>query len=376
MQLKLLDPQTETDTAIHATVNRVQSHFFGRMYPLADRPPIEPELPTPLAGLPAHIESLLPYHEAARLATTRQAQYDAYEGALGTIEKLYAENAQFLQDVFTCNVEVRGAWTNDRRKFELMQAVVEEWNHKLPKFLFERPRLLTLDLHKKPDFVVRSALLDGIRGTIHTLVKKFVQGLDCLVEMEQVGLIEWIQDDGCRFHFYKNVIEETNGDVRETTREDVTDRGSVRERKKTTRTERDYVRSRRHARHVHDVVCAQNLLLNSSRDLKMPPRVRKLLDSSPDYVKPFMRVVTGTEVRRLMIERDLATETLTESEESVTVAEEIMYRPDPAVVIGHYVLTGWGAEELEPLPASPTIEPVPIPAISAPPTKQLPPPKK
>lgn len=375
MELKLLDPLTDAGPAVHAPVNRVRSSFFGRAYPLAERQPIEPELPTPLAGLPAHIESLLPYHEAARVATTRQAQYDAYEGALGTVEKLYAENAQFLQDTFTCNVEVRAEWTTDRRKFELMQAVVEEWNHKLPKFLFERPRLLTLDLHKRPEFVVRAALLDGLRGTIHTLVKKFVQGLDCLVEMEQVGLIEWVQDDGCRFHFYRNVIEETPGEVRESAREEVTDRGPVRERKRTARTERDFVRTRRHARHVHDVVCAQNLLLSAAHDLPMPPRVRKLLDDAPTYLKPFMRVVTGTEVRRLKIERDLATETLTEAEESVTVSEEILYRPDPAVVIGHYVLTGWGAEELEPPPLAPAVEPTPLPAAAVPPVKQLPPKK-
>lgn len=349
--------------AAHTPTNRVRAVLHDAVYPVSDRPAeiAGPEIPAPLHELPGLIEASLPFHEEVRAATTREALYDANERAYEALQHLHELNGQLVKDVFTAGVEVRAGWTTEKLRHQFMQGLIETWNQKLPTFAFERPPLLTLDLHSKPDFVVRAALLNGIRGCIHTLVKKLVLSLDCLTELEVVGLIHWLQPDACQYHFFRHVLKVAPGDVRESAREEVTDRGSVRERKRVTRVERDFVQTRSIARHVHDLVCCRNYALAGATDVPMPDRVRHLIRKIPPYLGRFLRVVTGKEVRRLIIERDILTETTTDTEESVTVREEHLYRPDPALVLGHYVLAGWDEDELRPetLPGVVTHRPVP-----------------
>jgi hypothetical protein len=358
-------PADASPGVAHPPTNRVRAVLHDATYPVSDRTAETPgpEIPAPFHDLPGLIEASLLFHEEARAATTREALYDANERAYEALEQLQGETGQLAKDVFAAGLEVRGDWMTDKRKYEYMQGLTETWNRKLPTFAFERPPLLTLDLHAKPDFVVRAALLDGIRGCIHTLVKKLVLSLDCLTELEVVGLIQWLQPDACQYSFFRHVLTVAPGDVRESAREEVTDRGAVRERKRVTRVERDFVQTRSVARHVHDLICCRNYALAGATDVPMPDRVRHLIRKIPPFLGRFVRVVTGQEVRRLIIERDISTETTTDTEESVTVQEEHLYRPDPALVLGHYVLTGWDEDELRPQSLPGIVKHRPVPAI-------------
>lgn len=312
--------------------DRVAVIFFGRRYPVEDRPAGEPEpdLPPALAGLPAWIEQGLPFYAKSRTAKDRGELYVAYEGTLACGQKIYRENALFIQNVFKANVERRGLWANDPQKFDLMQQRVGEWSRRISDFGFDRPALLGMDLHAKPDFVVRAALDGGIRQALTVLVRKLVQSLDCMVALEQVGLIEWVREDAYRLSFFSAALDGGPG--------------------------LDVERSNRHAnelesrvtptRHVHEVLCAKNYLLTAAT-MPLPERIRTLLDEAPVYLKPAMRIVTGMETRRVVIRRRRGA-----ADQSDHVGEEFVYRPDPAVVIGHYALTAWEATEVDATPAA------------------------
>ena len=107
-------------------------------------------------------------------------------------------------------------------------------------------------------------------------------------------------------------------------------------------------------RHVHDVLCAKNYLLIAAK-MPLPDRVKTLIEESPVYLKPLMRIVTGMETRRTVIRRLGNGPNKVGPDETDSTFEEFVFRPDPAVVIGHYVLTAWAADEVPNAPVVPSL---------------------
>lgn len=339
---------------IDAPNHRVRTAFYGRVYPVSARTEVtsDPELPPGFRTLPDDFWGTLPFAQATkgRHALPKPKLYGVYNNTLDALEKMHAEGVAFLGKIFTCNVEIRTDWLNDRHLYELMRRKVQEWADALPAFSFKKPHALRLDLHTQPEFVIRTTLDLALRSATESLVRQFVDALDALVDLEQVGLIEWKAPDACRYHHFRHVLIERQQAVRQLTNESAKDtqRGAVVKREHThvTTVERDLERTHRHARHVHEVLETKSHRL-STWSVSWPKRVDVLLRALPRWLKPIARIITGKEIYRQIIEQDIRTESTTETEQAVETWEEVLYRPDPAVVIGHYVLTGWGEEELK-----------------------------
>ena len=88
-----------------------------------------------------------------------------------------------------------------------------------------------------------------------------------------------------------------------------------------------------------------NAVRTSIRDSRvvMPPEVERLVEHIPAWLYPFVRVIDGTICRERIIERD----TRVEDWVNVQVHDEPIFGWEPAVIIGPYVLTGWGPREIE-----------------------------
>jgi hypothetical protein len=74
----------------------------------------------------------------------------------------------------------------------------------------------------------------------------------------------------------------------------------------------------------------------------MPPQVARLVEQVPDWLYPFVHVIDGDIFRERIIEQDTGVETWTD----VHVRDEPIYGCEPGVIIGPYVLTGWGPREV------------------------------
>lgn len=191
---------------------------------------------------------------------------------------------------------------------------------------------------------------------------------------QQTGVIEWFSDDVCRFNFFRNVLIERKVSQRtssETSSDKVTN-GTVHTRKTTV--EHDWERTHRHVRHTHDVVEAQKLAFlgrwSKVEETRKPFWVEDLIDDIPEYLRAVAHIVTGQQIYEQIVEEDLKTEEWTEVETSTSswfeespearaarIAREAaerqrlragmsLYRWDPAVVVGHYVLAGWSEKDL------------------------------
>ena len=81
----------------------------------------------------------------------------------------------------------------------------------------------------------------------------------------------------------------------------------------------------------------------------MPPQVATMLKHVPDWLYPFVEVIDGDIVRERIIERETRVDSwqdATVSEEPIVVRDEPIYGWEPGVIIGPYVLTGWGPREV------------------------------
>ena len=75
----------------------------------------------------------------------------------------------------------------------------------------------------------------------------------------------------------------------------------------------------------------------------MPPPVERLCRAVPDWLKPFVEVIDGTIFRERIIERDVRVANW----QDVQIFDEPIVGCEPGVIIGSYVLTGWGPREVE-----------------------------
>ena len=95
------------------------------------------------------------------------------------------------------------------------------------------------------------------------------------------------------------------------------------------------------AEHLHELLGASSDALPAAH-VRKPLAVEHLILQTPPRLVPYLRVVSGMQVREVIVEIDVRTDTRVEERET------ILYRPDPALVLGRYVLAGWSERDLPP----------------------------
>lgn len=75
----------------------------------------------------------------------------------------------------------------------------------------------------------------------------------------------------------------------------------------------------------------------------MPPQVQRLCEAVPDWLYPFIQVIDGTIVRERIIERDTRVDQWADR----TQRDEPIIGCEPGVILGSFVLTGWGPREVK-----------------------------
>jgi hypothetical protein len=74
----------------------------------------------------------------------------------------------------------------------------------------------------------------------------------------------------------------------------------------------------------------------------VPPNVERLIRAIPEWLYPQVEMIDGDIFRERIIEQDYCQEVWQE----VRVKDEPIYGCEPGVIIGPYVLTGWGPREV------------------------------
>jgi hypothetical protein len=298
--------------------------------------------------------SRLPWQQLHPAATETRTVVDAYIQSLSQLEHFRWDvdelvhaaceaNLEFRQEQGDLNVVARDAVLSEQLR-EMLDAAVGQW---LPT-----RNVVDARLASRPISEVRERLDAALTAAVADFSKQLFDLLARLVDRELFGLVEWLPNNCCAYHFFKRVvIQENDGASRRVVSEqyfdEVTERDAASGRQIVGRRRVEETRGQgrhlhRFARHQHDVIEAVHTTIGNSRVI-MPPHVQRLCEAVPEWLYPFVQVIDGTIVRERIIERDIRVDQWADR----TQRDEPIIGCEPGVILGSFVLTGWGPRDVK-----------------------------
>jgi hypothetical protein len=293
------------------------------------------------------IRSQLPWSTLSPGETDRQKIIEAYIGSLERINQCRQDADNLVHAACEANLEFRHAAespTSDERqsvlKEKLDELLAKAAHHWLPV-----RNILDAKLVSQPITSLRQQLDATLSQACDDFVKNFFELLARLVDASLFGLAEWQPNHCVDYHFFKQVVidEETARETHYEGNSIDSANSSIHGRTRSVIDSITGIRQHRLARHEHSVMNAVQTSIGNSRVL-MPPEVERLVKSVPDWLYPFVSIIDGDLFRERIIEQDTKRE---DWQRSVHVRDEPIYGCEPGVIIGPYVLTGWGPREIQ-----------------------------
>lgn len=193
---------------------------------------------------------------------------------------------------------------------------------------------------RSPPHIANANLQESLNANVEQFINGFFEALDRLVDQQICGLVHWTSQNTCQYHFFRTVvIQETLGVHNELGA--IHQGDSADERIQEVDEVTTGIHTHRLARHEHHTTEAIQTRIADSK-VVMPAAVRELVNRIPEWLEAVVRVIDGTLVRAIIIERDIQTETW----ETREARDPLVFAYEPAVVIDHIVLTGWGPVEI------------------------------
>lgn len=295
----------------------------------------------------------LPWISFRAEGADRAAIIEAYIQSLGELERCRAEVGELLRAACAANIEFRQAVgeTHGAARDEALQKKLDEMLAQVSSHWVPIRNVADAQLASQATDVLGDAFQTALESAVVEFAEQFFDMLARLVDRQLFGLVEWLPNHCCRYHFFRQVlIQENNGVVStswdDTYFENPTDRNLwTGERVVGRRSHRDVLHGKhfhRLARHQHDVMNSVRTAVGNSRVI-MPPAVVRLIKAIPAWLLPLVQVIDGEIFRERIVEKD----TRVEDWSQVTVRDEPIVGCEPGVIIGPYVLTGWGPREVE-----------------------------
>lgn len=308
-------------------------------------------------ALKKEIHSRLSWAELPLHAGDVQSVVAAFLDSLNQLDQFRRDAERLMRTACEANLEFRQqrGETHEQARDAAMRTELEDMVQKAACDWPKPRNILDARLVSRPVSEVRERLnqviTEGVADFTNGLFALFAK----LVDHELFGLVEWLPNNCCAYHFFKRVIIQENDGASSTVKEvrfdqprdfdSTTGRRAIGQR--TTRKARGEGRhTHRFARHQHDVMHAIRTSVENTR-VVMPPHVERLCLAIPVWLKPFVEVIDGTIFRERIIERDMRVENWQDVQVKVEVIDEPIMGHEPGIIIGSYVLTGWGPREVE-----------------------------
>ncbi|QDT13392.1 hypothetical protein [Planctomycetes bacterium K23_9] len=293
-------------------------------------------------GLAGELWSRLPFSRAGAASGDRGIDHTIriVTASTSQIQQWYRELSDFVPAIAKAAIEFRG----DALTAELQGELAAEMESQMVEQVrFPFPTRSFVDF-KYADLSPADAWSDG-RRRLEDACLKFANDVLALFDsLQQEHLIGQIQEASttCRFAYFRRVAVVELAGMRK--KERIADEPSERMFQigymvETLRVS-DYDIQHRQAHHVHHV---RQPTLNEpgSTVHPLPPKYSDLIEHCPDWLRGQLRILEGELFRHECVEWDL----FTEKRSAEKVTERV--RRDPAVLIGPYVLAGWGEDAIK-----------------------------
>ena len=164
-----------------------------------------------------------------------------------------------------------------------------------------------------------------------------------LVQLDVVGFVEWPGKDVCKLNFFQHVI--TQDQIRRRRSQSVQQDDFSEDGFRSVRLETwEHIEGRNRysiERHEHHVMNAE---LNSigSTQYPIPQDKQAFLSRVPPWIKQHLKILEGDLILEKVDRRHVG-----DDHWKTTPQLRSSYEIEPAIVLGHYVITGWGQKEIE-----------------------------
>jgi hypothetical protein len=332
-----------------------QDDLFGS--PTSDAPPVELAATEDEAELTkqlcAHLWPRLHFSRwDDRGVDAKGPIVESYSASLQQLQRFHEDVWNLTRAICEANVEFRtlsGPAHEDAKRQAMERALDEMLQRARPAVAPHVKNVVTAELiaeHTPEQLLIR--LREALNEAVTDFAKSFESTLETLVDRQLCGLIEWTGSQTCRYHFFRRlVLQSHHGQT--------SSRGAVQRDRRSptgwsqTVTETDHGQHViRRARHEHHVMHAFHTAIGNSK-VVVPDWARRLLNSIPQWLRPFTRIVDGDLVRERIFEQDLKKETWQSTRvrhESAPAQDQPVFGWEPAIIIGGFVLTGWGPREV------------------------------
>lgn len=280
---------------------------------------------------------------------TLEEVIQAYTSNWKRLHQLHDELRKLVRSICFANVEWKSETDTQvpQAKQSLIESTVDEMAARVTQSFGPSSSILTAELTTLPLEIVRQRLTQSVRKELQQFCSLVETSLKNMAELQLIGILQWVGPNACKYHFFTEVLCHDG-----TTQEDSGLRfrtPSWQERLKRHPILPAYIAttstaliSQRRARHEHNVMHAFHTTLANST-VKALPRHRQLMDAIPAWLREFVRVIDGTLIREMVVEQEYCRKTLSE----VKIKDMPQFDSEPAIVIDHFALTGWGPREIK-----------------------------
>ncbi len=308
-------------------------------HPLADR---ANRLTPAFAALSDNIWSALPTTDFSGISNYNELARTVASGA-GILAAKQKDVRSFAESICFEAVEVRvRGQHHPQAKASAIRSAREPLCRAVQQVNRPLDPVLTADLIAQPLNAITPVVNDWFRQSCHTVAAQLLLSMHVLVELDVVGLIEWPGETTCKLNYFRHLVTQDRLRSRqtETVQERTTDDGEFRMRFETW----EQVEGRNRysiERHEHHVMNAEARRLNEVQ-YPVPADKQAFLDQVPGWIRQHMRILEGDLILERVIERDLR-----EEQWETTPVLRSSYELEPAILLGHYVITGWGQKEID-----------------------------
>lgn len=282
-------------------------------------------------------------------APTRETIVQAYGLCFGRLKGLVDEWSQFVRLLVRIDYVQHG--TRMQNVEEVIESRAIKWQNEIcadPDLrAFTLRSIITSELMSAEVADVLPQLVEDIRNKSAAFAERCIDQLSRLVDLNVCGLVRRFPNHMTEYHYFyrqfdAKVTAATPGYARE-----MVDVPGVNQplwrhincivvEGEATRTL---------CRRVHHLMHAIEISPECA-SIYIPKLQRELYASCPTWVKPMVRMIEGTMVGSGKIDVDEQTTPILER----IILEEVLspnYHRDPAFVLGQFVLTGWGPDEIQ-----------------------------
>ena len=203
--------------------------------------------------------------------------------------------------------------------------------------------VLTAELMAQPLDSIVPVVNQWFRNSCHTVAAHLLLSMHVLVQLDVVGLVEWPGETTCKLNFFRHVV--TQDQIKKRRSESIRDNGFDDNGIRSVKLETwEHIQGRNRysiERHEHHVMNAEVNAIGSAQ-YPIPQDKQAFLNRVPPWIKQHLKILEGDLILEKVNERYVG-----EERWETTPQLRSSYEIEPAIILGHYVISGWGQKEIE-----------------------------